>query len=58
VDVEIAEVRGEARLLLRRYRLIAEEQDLVLEQRLFDGIALFCIQVPAQVDAADVRAQR
>ncbi|MNF72151.1 hypothetical protein D3C84_541210 [compost metagenome] len=57
MNVQVAEIGGESRLLLRRDRLVAEEQHLMLEQGLFDGIALFKVQRLADVDAADLCAE-
>ena len=57
VNMQVAEIGGESRLLLRRDRLVAEEQHLMLEQRLLDGVALFQVQRLADVDAADLRAE-
>ncbi|MOA55321.1 hypothetical protein D3C78_1790950 [compost metagenome] len=57
VNVQVAEIRREACLLLRRDRLVTEEQDLMLEQGLLDGIALLRVQRLADVDAADLRAE-
>ncbi|MNG14732.1 hypothetical protein D3C84_985090 [compost metagenome] len=54
VNVQVAEIRGESRLLLWRDRLVTEEQHLMLEQGLFDGIALFNVQRLTDVDAADL----
>ncbi|MCY1248630.1 hypothetical protein D9M72_620790 [compost metagenome] len=54
VNVQVAEIRGESRLLLRRDRLVAEEQHLMLEQGLLDSVALFRTQRLADVDAADL----
>jgi len=58
VDMQVAEAGGETRLLLRVERLVAEEQYLMLEQRLLDGIALFGADVAADVHAADLCAER
>ncbi len=41
VDVQVAEAGGKTCLLLRVDRLVAEEQHLVLQQRLLDGVAFF-----------------
>ena len=57
VNVQVAEIGGESRLLLRRDRLVTEEQHLMLEQRLLDGVALFQVQRLADVDAADLCAE-
>ncbi|MNL31244.1 hypothetical protein D3C87_1530210 [compost metagenome] len=57
MNVQVAEIRGESRLLLWRDRLVAEEQHLMLEQGLFDGIALFKVQRLADVDATDLCAE-
>ncbi|MNI81212.1 hypothetical protein D3C73_1378050 [compost metagenome] len=54
MNVQVAEIRGESRLLLWCDRLVAEEQHLMLEQGLFDGIALFNVQRLTDVDAADL----
>ncbi|MNH03366.1 hypothetical protein D3C79_626280 [compost metagenome] len=57
VDVQVAEACGKARLLFRVDRLVTEEQHLVLEQCLFDGIALFCADIAADVHAADLSTE-
>jgi hypothetical protein len=57
VNVQVAEIGRETRLLLWRDRLVAEEQHLMLEQRLLDGVTLFQVQRLADVDAADLRAE-
>ncbi|MCY1426753.1 hypothetical protein D9M71_425790 [compost metagenome] len=54
VNVQVAEIRGESRLLLWRDRLVAKEQDLMFEQGLLNGVALFRAQRLADVDAADL----
>ncbi|MNG08617.1 hypothetical protein D3C84_919900 [compost metagenome] len=57
MNVQVAEIGGESCLLLWGDWLIAEEQHLVFEQCLFDGIALFHIQRLADVDATDLGAE-
>ncbi len=57
VDVQVAEARGKARLLLGCDRLVPEEQHLVLEQCLLDGVALLDGNLAADVHAADLGAE-
>ncbi|MNF02876.1 hypothetical protein D3C80_2020950 [compost metagenome] len=57
MDVQVAEARGEACLLGRLQRLVAEEQDLVLQQGLFDRAVLGVVEGMAEVDAGDYGAE-
>ncbi|MNO08095.1 hypothetical protein D3C81_2305820 [compost metagenome] len=57
MNVQVSEIGSEARLLLRCDRLVTEEQHLMLEQGLLDGVALFQVQRLADIDAADLGAE-
>ena len=57
VDVQVAKVCREPCLLRRGDRLVTEEQHRIVEQRLFNGVALFGIQRLGDIDAADLGAQ-
>src|ERR1043165_8600061 len=53
-----AETLGEGHVLRRRQRLVAEEDDQVVEQRLADRRPLVVAQILRQIDAVDLRPQR
>ncbi|MNE96050.1 hypothetical protein D3C80_1942090 [compost metagenome] len=57
MDMQIAEARGEGRLLLGLQRLVAEEQHLVGKKRLFDGLLRGIVQRTGEVDAGYHGAQ-
>ena len=55
--VDVAEALGEGELLLGRDRLLAEEDDEMLEPGRLDLLERRIVQL-AEVDAADFRAER
>ena len=58
VDEDVSEAPGQALLLVGIERLVAEEDDAVLEQRLPDAGDGGVVGVPRQVDAVDLGAER
>ena len=57
VDEDVPEAPGQALLLVGVERLVAEEDDAVLEQRLPDAGDGGVVGVPRQVDAVDLGAK-
>ncbi len=57
VNVQVAKMRGETRLLLRFDWLVAKEQHLMFKQSLLDGLAMFRAQRLADIDPTDLRAE-
>ena len=55
---DLSEAPGQALLLVGIERLVAEEDDAVLEQRLPDAGDGGVVGVPRQVDAVDLGAER
>jgi hypothetical protein len=55
MGVDLAEVGREGQLLVARDVLVAEEQNLALQQQGLQRVALRAVQRLAQVDPADFR---
>ena len=56
--LEVAEAAGEREVLLGGDVLVAEEDDLVLEQRAMDLVERLVVERLGQVDASDLGADR